>query len=83
LIERYQLQKLDAEVLGREYIATSLNSIDKTTIASVTNSDLHQVIKGDTLYSISKRYNISIEDIKRKNNIPDTGIAIGQNLIVK
>ena len=83
LIERYQLQKLDAEVLGREYVATSLNSIDTTTIASVTNSDLHQVIKGDTLYSISKRYNISIEDIKRKNNISDTGIAIGQNLIVK
>ena len=83
LIERYQLQKLDAEVLGREYIATSLNSIDKTTIATITNSDLHQVIKGDTLYSISKRYNISIEDIKRKNNISDTGIAIGQNLIVK
>jgi flagellum-specific peptidoglycan hydrolase FlgJ len=83
LIERYQLQKLDAEVLGREYVATSLNSIDTTTIASVTNSDLHQVIKGDTLYSISKRYNISIEDIKRKNNISDIGIAIGQNLIVK
>jgi LysM repeat protein len=41
------------------------------------------VIKGDTLYSISKRYNISVEDLKRKNNIPDFGIAIGQKLIVK
>ncbi len=83
LIERYQLQKLDAEVLGKNYTAPTLNSIDKTTVANMSSSDFHQVIKGDTLYSISKRYNISVEDLKRKNNISDTGIAIGQNLIVK
>ncbi len=83
LIERYQLQKLDAEVLGKNYTAPTLNSIDKTTVANMSSSDFHQVIKGDTLYSISKRYNISIEDLKKKNNISDTGIAIGQNLIVK
>lgn len=83
LIERYQLQKYDAEVLGKNFTTPNLNSIDKTTVASINSSDLHQVIKGDTLYSISKRYNISVEDLKRKNNISDTGIAIGQNLIVK
>ena len=83
LIERYQLQKLDAEVLGKNYSVPTLNSLDKTTVANMSSPDLHEVIKGDTLYSISKRYNISIEDLKRKNNISDTGIAIGQNLIVK
>lgn len=83
LIERYQLQKLDAEVLGKDFNAPSLTEFEKNPVANMSNSDLHQVIKGDTLYSISKRYNISIEDLKRKNNISDTGIAIGQNLIVK
>ena len=83
LIERYQLQKLDAEVLGKNFNIPSLNSFEKNSVANMSNSDLHQVIKGDTLYSISKRYNISIEDLKRKNNISDSGIAIGQNLIVK
>ncbi len=83
LIERYQLQKYDAEVLGKEYIPTAVTSVEKKTPATDSNSDLHEVIKGDTLYSISKRYNISVEDLKRKNNIPDFGIAIGQKLIVK
>ena len=34
-------------------------------------------------YSISKKYNISVDELKRKNNISDTGISIGQKLIVK
>jgi LysM repeat protein len=50
-------------------------------VASIEES--HQVVKGDTLYSISKRYHISIDEIKKKNNISDTGISIGQKLIVK
>lgn len=40
------------------------------------------VAKGDTLYNISKRFNISIEELKILNNIPDTGIKIGQKLIL-
>jgi flagellum-specific peptidoglycan hydrolase FlgJ len=83
LIERYQLQKYDAEVLGINYVPNNVASIDKSKDIVSTNIDLHQVIKGDTLYSISKRYNISIEDLKKKNNISDTGISIGQKLIVK
>lgn len=83
LIERYQLQKYDAEVLGIDYVPTNVASIDKSKDIVSTNVDLHHVIKGDTLYSISKRYNISIEDLKKKNNISDTGISIGQKLIVK
>ncbi len=83
LIERYQLQKYDAEVLGVDYVSKTVTTIDKDKDIVSTNIDLHQVIKGDTLYSISKRYNISIEDLKKKNNISDTGISIGQKLIVK
>ncbi|WP_353084441.1 glucosaminidase domain-containing protein [Flavobacterium sp.] len=83
LIERYQLQKYDAEVLGKEYVPTAVSSVENKTSVAEPSSDLHEVIKGDTLYSISKKYNISVEDLKKKNNIPDFGIAIGQKLIVK
>lgn len=83
LIERYQLQKYDAEVLGKEYVPTVVTSNEKKPSVAELSADLHEVIKGDTLYSISKRYNISVEDLKKKNNIPDNGIAIGQKLIVK
>jgi flagellum-specific peptidoglycan hydrolase FlgJ len=81
IIERYQLQKYDAEVLGIEYSPTP-NIVQETKIMN-TNSELHQVIKGDTLYSISKHYNITIDDLKKKNNISDNSISIGQLLQIK
>lgn len=83
LIERYQLQRFDAEVLGADYIATKAVPVQQSKEVLSSNLESHQVVKGDTLYSISKRYNISIDDLKKKNNISDTGISIGQRLIVR
>jgi flagellum-specific peptidoglycan hydrolase FlgJ len=77
IIERYQLGKYDAEVLGKEYIPLNTS----TEISS--NSNLYQVSQGDTLYSISKKFNISIDDLKRKNDIQDNALTIGQNLKIK
>jgi flagellum-specific peptidoglycan hydrolase FlgJ len=83
LIERYQLQKYDTEVLGTDYISSKSNVSQESNILVASIEESHQVVKGDTLYSISKRYHISIDEIKKKNNISDTGISIGQKLIVK
>ncbi len=38
------------------------------------------VKKGDSLYVISKRYDISINDIKKKNNLKGNNVRIGQKL---
>ncbi len=75
IIERYHLDQYDAEVLGNDYVIKSVE----------TNSNLkeYQVIKGDTLYSISKKFNVSIDDLKKKNNISDNPLSIGQSLIVE
>ena len=43
----------------------------------------HIVVKGDTLYSLSKKYAISIEELKKKNGILENGISIGQELIIQ
>lgn len=83
LIERYQLQKYDAEVLGIEFVPNNSVSFDKNNQVSSSTEGLHEVVKGDTLYSISKRYNITIDDLKKKNNISDNSIAIGQKLQIK
>lgn len=80
IIERYQLGKYDAEVLGKEFVATNPPK-QNTSFASA--ADMYQVTQGDTLYSISKRFNISIDDLKRKNNMQDNAISIGQNIKVK
>lgn len=79
LIERYQLNKYDAEVLGKEYVAV----VTKKEIAYSAEVEKYTVVKGDTLYSISKRFNISVEELKRKNNLVDNTLSLGQTIIVK
>ena len=41
---------------------------------------MHKVLKGQTLYSISKAYNISVDAVARENVIPPKGIQEGQIL---
>ena len=43
----------------------------------------HTVIKGDTLYSISRRYGTTVDEIIRLNLLSNTTISIGQILRVK
>lgn len=80
-IERYSLAQYDAQVLGKKY-----NKIENqnTRIVNIeAKSDgLYVVEKGDTLYSISKKYNVLVDDLKRKNNLPDNTLSIGQKLII-
>ena len=39
--------------------------------------------QGDTLYSISKKFNITIDELKKKNNILDNALSLGQIIIIK
>lgn len=81
-IERYNLHQYDNKVLGKKYsIDESQNAV--TTNIENQNSSLYEVQKGDTLYSISKKFNVLVEELQRKNNLKDNAIAIGQKLIVK
>ena len=43
---------------------------------------MHKVIKGDTFYSLSKKYNISIDDLLKINKLKDKTLIIGQLLII-
>ncbi len=43
----------------------------------------HIVQKGDTLYSLSRRYGTTVEQIRKWNGLPDNIIKIGQKLRVK
>ena len=42
----------------------------------------HLVVKGDTLYNISRRYGASISSIQRANGIKGTTIRLGQTLLI-
>jgi hypothetical protein len=79
LIERYQLNKYDTEVLGKDFVSKIVNQ----SIAYNDDVQKYTVIKGDSLYSISKKFNISIDELKKKNNLTDNTISLGQSIIVK
>ena len=40
------------------------------------------VKKGDTLYSIARKYNTTVNDIKSKNKLTTNNLSIGQELII-
>jgi LysM repeat protein len=42
----------------------------------------HDVQPKETAYGIAKRYNITIEQLQRWNNLQGTDIKIGQRLLV-
>lgn len=44
------------------------------------NAKSHKVQKGDTLYSISKKYNVSVENLKKWNGLKTNTIKVGQTL---
>jgi flagellum-specific peptidoglycan hydrolase FlgJ len=73
IIERYELYQFDDEVLK---FAKRKNKKKKN------RNESYIVKKGDTLYSISKRFDISVEDIKKMNKLNTNKIDIGQVLRV-
>ena len=45
---------------------------------------VHLVEKGESLYVISKRYGITVSDLRKRNNLPDSGIIHpGQKLTIE
>jgi LysM repeat protein len=43
---------------------------------------MYTVKQGDTLYSLSRRFGLTVDDMKTMNNLPDFNIKIGQKLVV-
>ncbi|KQB40325.1 glucosaminidase domain-containing protein [Flavobacterium aquidurense] len=90
-IERYNLHQYDCQVTGRNYVpinktvpTKSVSTPSKSSSNSNSNDpNLYEVQQGDTLYSISKKFNVLVDDLKRKNNLSDNAISIGQRLKVK
>lgn len=67
LIEKYQLHKYD-----RAKETSSSDSLRE-----------YEVKKGDTLYSIARKWNVSIEEMKRLNGLQGDEIKVGQRLRLK
>ncbi|SET71364.1 LysM repeat-containing protein [Salinibacillus kushneri] len=59
------------------------NPAEASSITKVKSQNLtYTVANGDTLYSIAKRFNINVDDIKKANNLPGNTIKTGQSLTI-
>lgn len=95
IIEDYQLYRYDDEVLHpRRYKRKDVDKakpvvkIDsapkiKKQTKIIIKTRNYTVVKGDTLYSISKKFGISVADLKQWNNLSSNALSIGQELKVK
>src|SRR5690606_18554608 len=90
LIERNELYKYDStesrsEKIVREVkVETTIEKkeekgevVQADKIKSPVRMIIHEVKKGHTLYSISRQYNISEDQIKQLNNLPSENLSIG------
>lgn len=74
-IERYGLHKYDQDVIksGRIVIKEPKQY----------NYETYVVQKGDTLYSISRKYFVSVSELMRLNKMKNSNLAVGQKLTIK
>ena len=92
IIEKYNLEQYDSpegELAKIKRVDRVFTAIDKTadTVAkdSLQTTPIDKTYKvkpGDTLYNISKRFGITVDDIKTLNNMADNNIRVGQTLVV-
>jgi len=47
-----------------------------------TDSNIYVVKRGDTLYSIANKFNVTVSELKRVNNLTSNLLDIGQRLII-
>ena len=72
LIHKYELHKYDR-------IPKRGSKIEE----KIASQECYTVQKGDTLYSIARKHNITVKEIKKANGLVDNTISIGQDLRIK
>lgn len=56
--------------------------VKRTSVPQSTNG-YHTVGPGETLFSLSRQYNVSVEELKSMNNLSSNALSVGQQLRVK
>jgi len=93
IIEKYNLNQYDQpetpiQKIKREdrvftQIDQNIGTAVKDSLINATPANkLYTVKQGDTLYSISKRFGLTLDEIRNMNNMADNTLKIGQVLVV-
>ena len=73
--------KNDSLTIGQLLKIPSVGESDEgSSSGSGENYFLYSVVSGDSLYAIAKKYNTTVDEIKRLNNLKSNTLSIGQVL---
>lgn len=56
---------------------------EKPELVSNTQTQTHVVSAGETLFSIARKYEVSVSDLKAWNGLQSNGLALDQKLVIK
>jgi flagellum-specific peptidoglycan hydrolase FlgJ len=93
VIVKYHLDQYDrpegeiAKIKREDRVLTQINNnigkaVTDTIPQTKPDDKIYTVKTGDTLYNISKRFGITVDELKGLNSIADDHISIGQKLVV-
>lgn len=71
--------KTDKAIVDNK-VETAVAANDNNVDANENPSDYYEVQRGDNLFSIAKKFNISLEDLKKWNNLNDLNVQLGSKL---
>jgi LysM repeat protein len=78
-----EVQKIKREDRVLTQINQNIGKAVKDSIIRTTPADkIYTVTTGDTLYNISKRFGLTVDELKALNNMMDNNVKIGQKLVV-
>ena len=82
--ELYRLNNKSDNIIsiGQEIIVNA-DSNSSSSISNAIYKDMHIVKKGETLYSLSRKYNTSIDRLKELNQLNSNTILLNQSLKLK
>jgi len=92
-IQKYKLDQYDRpegelqKIKREDRVLTEINqnigkAVKDSIVKATPPGKTYTVITDDTLYNISKRFGLTVDELKTLNNLPDNNVKIGQKLIV-
>ena len=71
----------------KKYNGLTSNDLSVGKVLKIPNTinvyDSYTVKRGDTLYSIAKKYNITVDRLRQLNNLSSNNLSIGEKLIIR
>ncbi|MCC8424549.1 glucosaminidase domain-containing protein [Mucilaginibacter sp. UR6-11] len=93
VIEKYHLDAYDRpegdlqKIKREDRVLAQINqnigkAIKDSLVQNTPATKLYTIKTGDTLYNISKRFGLTVDELKALNNMADNSIKIGQTLVI-